>query len=889
MATKRDELQRLRSIASAIGAWSLHAQQIWAFRIEVEGLADEAVLALTSRAVEIAADGTVQWRAVAVRRGDESLFALTARRAQLTALSEVERSILHRLQSDLPAHVESAQAILGNWRAVTFGRRRKKAESAARYLQEFHFWAGEVDLTELLKRLDDRHSVALPPTLSEALVSKTGLINSLTYLGVPTLITDENFASIPDATFTIAKALACLDGLPDEAKRAGAAVRNAETRRAVRAMPVERLREATRERIRVQPLRDAGILTVANVLEQQSRLASLRGIGYQSARAIVGAALEIQNSVYTEMPVRIDIKAVNDEATLLLVLLAGWQALRRARLGNSDAALASKVHPLEEVIDSETVHLLLFECAAKSAEFTTITKTLVERARVMQSAMKLPDDPWSDFRAGAADYYVLLQELGLLVEDEQSVTGGLPQDVVTRVRSFELETKHLSVSLRGYQAFGARFSLVQKKVIIGDEMGLGKTIEALAVLAHLHAKGQRHALVVCPAAVVTNWMREVASKSDLQPRRLHGMGRDHELRDWVRRGGVGVTTYGSLGWLKDSLPSSGELACMIVDEAHYIKNPEALRSVRTLNLIKKADHALLLTGTPLENRVDEFRALVGYVKPELVVDATDLRPKLFRKQVATAYLRRNQESVLTELPELIEVDEWVSMSRSDHAAYRTAVIDGNFAVMRQAAMLAAHGSAKLERLVEIVEEAEANGRKVLVFSQFLKVLDVVAHALRGRVVGPLTGSVPAAKRQVMVDDFTAAAPGAVLVSQIVAGGIGLNIQAASVVIICEPQLKPTSEWQAIARARRMGQLESVQVHRLLSDEGVDVRISELLARKREIFAEFAARSELAEQAPEAFDISEAELVKEVLQSERRRLLEGLPPAEVDTEDESLAG
>ena len=128
----------------------------------------------------------------------------------------------------------------------------------------------------------------------------------------------------------------------------------------------------------------------------------------------------------------------------------------------------------------------------------------------------------------------------------------------------------------------------------------------------------------------------------------------------------------------------------------------------------------------------------------------------------------------------------------------------------------------------------------------------------------------------MVDEFSAAGHGAVLVSQIVAGGVGLNIQAASVVVICEPQLKPTTEWQAVARARRMGQLESVQVHRLLSEEGVDQRIRDILARKRELFEEFARKSETADSAPEAYDVSEAELAREIIAAERERLF-GQPP------------
>ncbi len=131
----------------------------------------------------------------------------------------------------------------------------------------------------------------------------------------------------------------------------------------------------------------------------------------------------------------------------------------------------------------------------------------------------------------------------------------------------------------------------------------------------------------------------------------------------------------------------------------------------------------------------------------------------------------------------------------------------------------------------------------------------------------------------MVDQFSAAGHGAVLVAQIVAGGVGLNIQAASVVVICEPQLKPTTEWQAIARAHRMGQLESVQVHRLLSEDGVDRRVTEILAEKRRLFDEFARVSDTADSAPEAVDISEAELAREVVAAERERLLTHHTPGE----------
>lgn len=195
--------------------------------------------------------------------------------------------------------------------------------------------------------------------------------------------------------------------------------------------------------------------------------------------------------------------------------------------------------------------------------------------------------------------------------------------------------------------------------------------------------------------------------------------------------------------------------------------------------------------------------------------------------------------------------------------------------MRTAAFAAGAASEKLQRLVEIVSEAEENGRRVIVFSFFREVLDAVAGALEGPVFGPLTGSVPAARRQSMVDEFSAAPGGAALVAQVTAGGIGLNIQAASVVVLCEPQLNPAIEWQAIARARRMGQLETVQVHRLLTEEGVDQRLTQMLAVKAELFEQFAAESEMAEAAPEAVDVSEAELAREVIAVEQERLLTAL--------------
>jgi SNF2 family DNA or RNA helicase len=181
--------------------------------------------------------------------------------------------------------------------------------------------------------------------------------------------------------------------------------------------------------------------------------------------------------------------------------------------------------------------------------------------------------------------------------------------------------------------------------------------------------------------------------------------------------------------------------------------------------------------------------------------------------------------------------------------------------------------------VEIVSEAADGGRKVIVFSYFRDVLDTVIEVLAGRdgipglpVVGPLTGDISPADRQAMVDELTNARGPSVLVSQIQAGGVGLNIQAASVIIIAEPQLTPSSEEQAVARAHRMGQVRPVDVHRLLCEDSVDQRVLELLADKREAFDEYARRSDMANAAPDAVDTrSETDLRHAIVAAERKRL------------------
>ncbi len=485
---------------------------------------------------------------------------------------------------------------------------------------------------------------------------------------------------------------------------------------------------------------------------------------------------------------------------------------------------------------------------------------------------------WADFEARSAEYYGLLSQVVDLGDDHEAAEGGLPADVVRRVEAQPLDRSLLRANLRGYQQFGAKYALVQRRTILGDEMGLGKTMQSIAVAAHLVATGGTHVLVVCPASVVTNWKREVEQHSDLSAVVLHGTDREQAAARWVVGGGVAVTTFEVLGRL--DLPHDLRPALMVVDEAHYVKNPETLRGREVRRWADRSDRVLFLSGTPMENKVAEFKNMVAYLQPEV---AGQLDPnaglsgaKAFRRIVAPAYLRRNQEDVLTELPEMVQVEEWEQFGPVDGAAYRDAVLAGNFMAMRRAAFAVsdAGDSAKLVRLRELVTEAVDAGRRVIVFSYFLSVLEQVMDLLGDLAVGPLTGSVPVPERQTMVDALSAPGGPSVLVSQITAGGVGLNVQAASVVIFCEPQVKPTIEAQAVARAHRMGQTRTVQVHRLLVERSVDQRMMEILGSKSALFEEFARQSEITDASPSAVDVAaptETTLSRTILAEEQERL------------------
>ena len=266
------------------------------------------------------------------------------------------------------------------------------------------------------------------------------------------------------------------------------------------------------------------------------------------------------------------------------------------------------------------------------------------------------------------------------------------------------------------------------------------------------------------------------------------------------------------------------------------------------NLSVYAERLLFMTGTALENKVDKMISLIRILQPEIASKVQGMvfmaSAPQFREAVSPVYYRRKREDVLTELPELIESREWCTLTRNEETFYEQAVLSKNYAEARRVSWNVddLKDSSKAARLLELIDEAKSDGRKVIVFSFFRDTLRKVSMLLGDLCMNPINGSVTPQRRQEIIDEFDKAPAGTVLVAQIQAGGTGLNIQSASVVILCEPQFKPSIENQAISRAYRMGQTRNVLVYRLLCENTVDEKIMSTLESKQAIFDAFADKS-----------------------------------------------
>ena len=680
--------------------------------------------------------------------------------------------LAQRLSSEIPSTVRAASASTGKVKFFfSRGKTKEKATASLISLQQLLDWSAKNQIEQHLQLAAEccQASSWDGQRLWADFQARSGTYYAAltTVMGAhPAQPDAEPFvdANIVRGAVALAQLAQRLVRASDEARGrvrpAFTVLRDQMVRRDIAQIPIARLKDATDGRLRFGVIESAGFTTVLDILTSSIPvLQAINGVGPQTAMQVYAAARQVAIAVEDDLKFRVDLDPSNRLSTDLLKELYRWDRLHQAVSGiEDDLGLAAlELAPMAGISAPKQGQVGFFTGGPAGGRLKTSMArewanwASARDARLTQAESALSHSEvkaevaWSDFERRSVDYYGLLGELVDLKLDVAATEGYLPAEIVAQVHEQSLDDTFSRVSLRGYQSFGARFALVQKRVIIGDEMGLGKTIQAIAAMAHLRAMGATRFLVVCPTSVLINWTREIATRSALSGYRLHGPERVANLKAWKRNGGVGVTTFEGLRALDISRDTT--LSMLVVDEAHYVKNPNALRSRSVARIIPQAERTIFLTGTPMENRVEEFKNLVAYLQPDLIPQIGGVQAVVgasaFRKTVAPVYLRRNQEDVLAELPPLVQVDEWEEFGSADFAAYRDAVQAGNFMAMRRAAFACPDPkqSAKLERLLEIADEAGDNGHKVIVFSYFRAVVDTVQRALGSRAFGPLNGSV----------------------------------------------------------------------------------------------------------------------------------------------------
>ena len=633
---------------------------------------------------------------------------------------------------------------------------------------------------------------------------------------------------------------------------------NEDVLKRLKEIPVEEL-QSEEKGIKIKPLKDNGINTLFEV--KSAKLEGIKLIGKDNIRAIRRTLLAFEERLRESTRIKLSYDDKNETTTGLVLFLKKYMVIK-STVSMARILLAKYTLDITEALEASKARfdgIWLFksrDIKASVSDALTYLDEMLESdygtyAAEIEEKIKIANsitDGWEFFLKESILFNNTLEELqpGIL-EARDDRFYGLPNDLSQYVLKEELDLKGFKASLRQYQEIGVKYILRQKRVLLGDEMGLGKTIQAIASMVTLRNRGANYFMVVCPASVLSNWCREIEKFSDLKVTRIYG--RDQKVKslisDWLIDGGVAVTTFESTKSIELDMDFMFDM--IIVDEAHYIKNARAKRTGDTLFISSHTERMLLMSGTAIENRVEEMLVLLKYLNQNLYKEAKRLvsihDAKRFKDLISTAYYRRKREDVLKELPDKIESTEWLSISPEERKIYEADIKEKNFISARRVSWnLDLSKSTKASRLMEILNEALDDGRKVLVFSFYLDTINKLKEYLGDRALPVINGSVQPDERQNIIDKFDEACAGSVLLVQISSGGTGLNIQSASVVILCEPQLKPSIEAQAIARSHRMGQSRTVLVYRLLAENTIDERMMRLLTRKQEYFDTYADES-----------------------------------------------
>ncbi len=449
-----------------------------------------------------------------------------------------------------------------------------------------------------------------------------------------------------------------------------------------------------------------------------------------------------------------------------------------------------------------------------------------------------------------------------------------------------IHNHQFSATLRPYQTQG--FSWLVDRVtkfggaLLADDMGLGKTLQTIACIEHFFSTYSQPTpvLIVVTTSLLGNWKSEF---NRFAPGRriitLHGTQRD-SLREKIEPTDVILTTYATLARdLAWHLRQTYSMA--VIDEASLIRNPDTDHSKAVAKI--KATYRIALTGTPVENSARDLWAIFRFVQPgwlgsrkdfqdryEIPLKAPETQARtatLLRLKTSPFTLRRTKTEVAPDLPSKILIDEFCTLSRDQESTYREIqkqglrLIDeirssGQTAAARMqqltillrlrqsccdlalfdseklSALPIPRRSAKLERLLEIAESSIAAGSRILVFSQFQKQLVEIGKALDEIGIASIRLDGQTRNRQSLVDHFQSPDGPPVFLISLKAGGYGLNLTAADIVIHFDPWWNPAAEDQATDRAHRIGQTKPVTVFRLLTRNTVEEKVVHLQTTKK---------------------------------------------------------
>ncbi len=446
----------------------------------------------------------------------------------------------------------------------------------------------------------------------------------------------------------------------------------------------------------------------------------------------------------------------------------------------------------------------------------------------------------------------------------------------------------LDTLLRPYQKDGVAWMRFLQRYgfggILADDMGLGKTVQVLTVLEIQRLTTVKPTLIVCPKSLMQMWALE-GKKFTPDIRMVIVDGSAAERAELIRSIGSGPEVFiTSYSLLQRDLPvyhaTGASFSLIVLDEAHSIKNA-GTNTAKAVKLLP-ADHRLALTGTPLENGVQELWSVFDFLMPGFLGDADTFRRlyarpiqesqdqaalKKLRERVGPFMLRRTKESQLKDLPPKIEQVSPCSLT-SDQLVLYTQVLESArrsvfeaveskgferskidiLAALTKLRRVCDHPallepqiprteeySGKMGYALELIREATEGGHKILLFSQFTSMLDILREALDRQGIGHCTIEGKTRDRQAQVDRFHNDPETAVFLLSLRAGGTGLTLTAADVVIMFDPWWNPMAEQQAMDRAHRIGQTKTVNVYKLVTQGTIEEKVMELQSKKRKLF------------------------------------------------------